>query len=255
MNSPAPRRHISLRALVDRLLPRDDEASLQTRDPIGALASMLDLPGSVRLAELSAELAPLVEPTHDSARLPSDFLHETEEGLATIYEQIPLAFESFRRPARMLRAIRAEEDGETAARALTERFEEAFARAIVGARTEIRALREELGERLKEEASPRGAALESLDAALILAIRGAMGARLAALVPEIASAFEEQALARLPSALGSLDLPAVEAFCRPSGWLGRAVSEGEAAVLAMVGLEGELVRILASASARNPVQK
>lgn len=241
---PSPRRTLSLSALAQKFAPPESAPSPSRADPIEVLASMLDLRGSVRLAEILDRS--FVASGSESAK-PSAFA-EVERRVSAILEQVPVAFESLRRPARMLRAIRAESEPRASARALADRYEEAMTRAIARARTDLRALRDELGEELRK-ASPRSLALHELDSALVMATRGAMTARFASVIPAAVRAFEERATERLVTAGQGVDLAKVEAWCRPEGWLGRAVGEGEATALAMARAESGLLLALAEAAA------
>lgn len=249
MQSPSARPTTSLSALAAKLAPSSLEAEPARRaDPVDVLAAMLDLQGSVRLAELVSELAPKVAEASSEDEVPPKLLETWEMRVLAILDEVPKAFESLHRPARVLRALRAEEDARGGARALAERLEEAMARAIARARSELRVLREELGEVLRK-AGPRASALEQLDAALVLATRGTMTARLASVVPPAVSAFEKVAVERLEKDGERLDLSKVEASCRPGGWLARAVGEGEATAMAIVRLEAGLVLALLEAVA------
>lgn len=249
MQSPSARRTTSLSALAAKLAPPEAPPPRRA-DPVDILAGMLDLRGSVRLAELVTELLPALDEKEPGNALSPSFLGQLESRVLAILEEVPKAFESLHRPARVLRAIRAEEDARAGARALTERFEEAMARAIARARSEIRALREEIAETLRG-AGPRAAALEQLDTALVLATRGTLSSRLASIVPFAATAFEELVTQRLVVEGEGLELSKVEVFCRPDGWLGRAVAEGEATALAIARVEaGILVALVEAAGGR-----
>lgn len=246
MQLPLARRIASLSSLAARLEPAPAEGIAKSSEPVDILASMLDLRGSVRLAELLAELPPVLSECSESAGSRRARVEEVERRIVEILEQVPQAFESLRRPARVLRAIRAERELEAGARALAERFEEAMARAIAKGRADARVLRDEIGEGLRKE-SARSVALEQLDSALVAATRGVMSTRLASLVPFAVNAFERIASERLLAAGEGIDLARVETWCRPDGWLGRAVAEGEATALAVVRLEAGLVLALVEA--------
>src|SRR5690606_32743470 len=159
----------------------------------------------------------------------------------------PHAFLSLRKPGRVLRALRAESEPEASAKALVERYDEALVRAVLRARGELRSLREELGQKLKA-AGPRAAALERLDAAVMEGTRVAVSARLAVLVPLAIEAFERAAMDKVVRAWEGLDLSTVEAWCRPDGWLYRAVTDGENTALAIARFEARPVLALAEAA-------
>lgn len=235
-------RHLSLAELAKRLVP--PAQAVPKRDPLDALAAMLDLRGSVRLSEVAAGIDPALV---QEGRAPASLLEETERTVVAILDEVPKAFVSLKKANRVLRALRAESEPEASAKALVERFDEAMVRAVLRARGDLRSLREELGKKLKA-AGPRAAALERLDAAFMEATRVAVSTRLAALVPLAIEAFEKVAVERIIRAGEGLDLAVVETWCRPDGWLHRAVTDGEAAALAIARFEARPVLALAEAA-------
>lgn len=241
-------RRSSLKALTARLPPARPELSPRTTDPVDLFAELLDLRGGVRLSEVLDDIGAVEKA--EASTIPETLLSaldDIEQRVIAAMNESRTAFESLRRPRRVLRALQAEGDLEAGARALTERFEEALARAVAKGRADLRALREEAGETLKQAPSWLRA-LEELDAAAALATRGALGTRLLLVIPAMASAFEEKATARLLEAGATIDLSRVEAFCRPEGWLGRAVAEGESGALALLRVEGGLLLALIEAA-------
>jgi len=242
MQPPAIHRHLSLANLAKKLSPPAETEP--KRDPVDALAAMLDLRGSVRVSEVAAGIDPAVV---TEGRAEPALLEEVERGVLAILEEVPKAFVSLRRPGRVLRALRAESDPEASAKALVERFDEAMVRSILRARGDLRTLREDVGTKLRN-AGPRAAALERLDAALAEAMRVATAARLSALVPLAIEAFERVATEKVVAAGEGIDLAKVEAWCRPDGWLLRAVTDGEAAALAIARFEAKPLLALAEAA-------
>ncbi len=242
MHPSSLHRHLSLADLAKKLAPVSQPEP--KRDPVDRLASMLDLRGSVRLSEVAAGIDPA---SATEGRAKAELLDEVERSVLAILEEVPRAFASLRRPNRVLRAIRAESEPLASAKALVERFDEAMVRAILRARGDLRALRDELGPKLRQ-AGPRASALERLDAALAEGTRVATSARLAALVPLAIEAFEKVATERLVAAGDAVDLAKVDAWCRPGGWLCRAVTEGEEAALAVVRFEAKPLLALIEAS-------
>lgn len=241
MQPPRLHRHLSLADLAKKLAP--PAPAVSKRDPVDRLAAMLDLRGSVRVSEVAASIDPALV-TEGGA--PPTLVEEVERGVLAILDEVPKAFTSLRRPARVLRAIRAESEPLASAKALTERFDEAMVRSVLRARGDLRTLRDELGTKLRQ-AGPRASALERLDAALAEATRVATSARLAALVPLAIEAFERAATEKVVAAGDALDLAKVEGWCRPGGWLFRAVTEGEEAALAVARFEAKPLLALVEA--------